>query len=273
MCFFQAKTAKEGESLPVKKKRPVSVEYRKCRSAMTALTEIFETLQDVLKMGGPVKDVVLSLGATIVSPKELYIISFPVGVYDGTVMNIRTCRSFLFKNLFSCDFFHDVDPPSSCLKMTVLVCATKHCHFAAEKLLPKLKYKLPQKGKRLHLNMSCNAHEVSPELSHMDEIDANLSGFEPLEMTPATDKMHSRMRKISKSSLPPIDELNTEQHEHGTCVYNYDNAYPSPVNDISVHGEEDTCNDMDFIWFQVPVTMTGFCLKNSSKTNNSIWAK
>lgn len=251
----------------------MKMDQRRCQEATDGLGRIYQTLTDVFTHGGPIRQVVVSLGATIMSPKEIYILSFPIGVYEGPVLSYSACRSLLFRKLVTCDFFVDAKPLKSLNKLAVLVSALRSCNPCSQNLHPKTNYKIPVRGQRLSVDLTCRTHESIADLTRLDDAYMDISGIEPLAlMTPASlgssDSLKVRSRISRWNSYPS----NTSDCYMSTPMTANKPDFSSVCEQMmelelgrsgvkrarthSIGFPE--VEDADYIWYQVPFTMKGY---------------
>ena len=254
-------------------------ELKKKENVMKILDDIFEAIESVFIYGGPVKEIIFSMGATIVSPKEIYCLKFPTTFHEGSTLSFKQCSSLLFRKLVSSDFLGDCPHMKPGSKMNILIRAPRNCEIASKKLVPRLVYKEPTRCNRFELNFKCRAPVASAELSRIGDFDCDISGIEPLDLshirTPgqALHKLPSLQlgqnvvkpsEVISSPQLDLIDKFQGLHSQPGSPIDIERNSVTITVSDPNQDGE-----DMeDFIWYQIPVTLTGYVDKVSKKASS-----
>lgn len=260
-------------------------DQRKRQDSTDNLEKICRTLLDVFTVGGPIKHVVISFGATVMSPKELYILNFPTAVYEGPVLSYNSCRSILFRKLVTCDFFADAKPLRSLAKLSVLVYALRSCNLCAQNLHPKTSYKIPLRGQRLVVDLDCQSPETNANLTKVDEAYLDISGVEPLAPeTPAAPTARStstseRLVRLSRSVPRDFDCYMSTPLTQNRPDFNavcdqmmdleLEQSCPKRVRTCSIGCLE----ELDYIWYQVPFTMKGYREKNVKQAATAdLWA-
>lgn len=148
-------------------RRPIkeASDSRQCQRTLSDLAELMSQL-DVFFTLTPVPRVLLLLGGTAISPKELYVIDME-GVHVGNgeqSLSPRPCLRQLFRALFLEDPFSDLR--SSGL-MTLVLMAQGHRDCASDWFRPKLNYKVPTRGHTLTIRLSSGGAETAP--NHSDD--------------------------------------------------------------------------------------------------------
>ena len=221
-------------------------------NAKKAIENTFTTIANVFVFGGPVKEVVLSIGSTVRSAKEVHILRFPVGYYDGQSVAKGQCISKLFRTIVSSKFIsedHSIKPGS---KVTVLVLAPRQCKVCCEHLSPRLSYRLPR-CTRYIVKLTCHAPVASAELSHMDDWHLDVSGIEPLDNSISENAKKADIRK--SQSLTFDAETNYKYaDEQDRELSKQQRVY----GDVILSQSSTSDSDEDFVWYQVPTCIEGY---------------
>ena len=268
------------------------VQTRKRQRAVQALDKMFLMLEEVFHMGGPIKQVLVILGSTVVTPKEVFVLKFPTSFSDSHSVSLRNCMSVLFRNLVIRDWFGDVKPLKSCTKLHVMVQAPRQCNFTSQMLLPKVNYKIPPRGKHFVLNFTCRAHVTNAELSQLGDSEFDISGVEQLNHSASDIDMGPPMRSSSRNGSISESGFGTFSANHlmlsrlglsGSQQNSRHNSLSESGMDVeSVHlNDSKTAGDqlldvstdcvkavdegVDYIWYQMPVALTGYKDKASRK--------
>ncbi|XP_044129048.1 MAD2L1-binding protein [Bufo gargarizans] len=147
---------KDGEEVV---RRPIkeASDSRQCQRALSDLAEVMSQL-DVFFTLTAVPRVLLLLGGSAVSPKELYVIDME-GIQVGNgeqSLSPRSCLRQLFRALFLADPFSDLRS-SSLMSVVLMVLGHRHC--ATDWFRPKLNYKVPTRAHTLTIKLSSSGTE------------------------------------------------------------------------------------------------------------------
>ncbi|XP_023242729.1 MAD2L1-binding protein-like [Centruroides sculpturatus] len=97
-----------------------------------------------------VNQVVFSLGPTLVSPKEVYVVDLPpslkCGECKGKSLNQLVCVRYFFRNLMSSGILNRPDSPSL-TNMTVMIEIPRNSNL--KNFMKMRNYKIPNRGKKL----------------------------------------------------------------------------------------------------------------------------
>lgn len=193
---------------------------RRQRAALVdAMSSIFSALDDAFTSPTPLKQVLLLLGATAVSPREAFLLTFPSALLEGHPLSLRTALSSLFRCLIQHDWLGDVAPLRSPTRLHVLLQAPTTSGPAHGKLLARPHFRFPSRSRLFVLNVLCTGQATSAELS-LNGPDVEISGIEVLE---------SSDEKDDQPSSPKLVPLNTPGKK-----------------------------EEDLMWYQVPVSAKGY---------------
>ena len=181
--------------------------------------------------GGPVKEIVLSLGPTIRSPKEVFVLRFPLGFHDSEAkITSKQCSVLLFKQLVTSDFLGGDSPaPKAGSKLHLLVLAPRHCRTSLENLVPQSSYSW-QRYRSFVIELTCTLPQADAELSRLEGWNGDMSGFEQIAVTPG--------RPSTKSFTSPVSE------------FNIDTASPC--------GQQNDIEQDDYVWYKLPEPICGY---------------
>lgn len=248
---------------------------------------------------GTVKEIMVILGSTPVTPKEVYRICFPLGFYEGRILTYKESTSMLFRKLVTSEFFTDLSSLRSCSKVFVMFLAPRDqpAVIANDSVVPKLNYKVPVRGSQMVMEFTCTAPVASAELSKIEESDVNLSGVEPLDAfynlsltdTPLVNSQGVTNRFRTPYSCGIKRNENVVKNLAETPSFHFlgttngmKTPYSSGKKDESIiwrSGAKKSSSvtrlsttEMDdegeFIWYQVGTTITGYKEKAPSKTES-----
>lgn len=121
---------------------------------LSDLERVFHNLEIMFSLT-LVPRVLILLGGTAVSPKELYEINLEGMSVSGTEGSLQTaaCVRKLFHSLFLADVFSELQGAST---MGVIVMVQGHRNCGIDWFRPKLNYKVPARGRKLTVNLSCS---------------------------------------------------------------------------------------------------------------------
>lgn len=114
--------------------------------------------------------VLILLGGTSVSPKELYEINLQGISLGGAQESLQTatCVRKLFHSLFLADVFSELQAIPT---LGVVVMVQGHRNCGIDWFRPKLNYKVPTRGRKLTMNLSCSAGDGAA-FSSYEELNA-----------------------------------------------------------------------------------------------------
>ncbi|XP_060610018.2 MAD2L1-binding protein [Anolis sagrei] len=142
---------------------------QKCQQVLSDLEGVFKHLETMFTLT-LVPRVLILLGGTSVSPKELYEINLQGVSVKGAEDSLQTaaCIRKLFHSLFLADVFSELQTGPT-MGVTVMVQGHRNC--GVDWFRPKLNYKVPTRGRKLTVNVSCNHHN-STGLSAYQEMNS-----------------------------------------------------------------------------------------------------
>uniref|UniRef100_A0A8C2TGH4 MAD2L1 binding protein n=1 Tax=Coturnix japonica TaxID=93934 RepID=A0A8C2TGH4_COTJA len=138
----------------IKKPSSVGLASKKCQQVLVELEGVFQQLEVMFSLT-LVPRVLILLGGNAVSPKELYELNLE-GICVGSAeksLKTTSCVRKLFHSLFIADVFSEL----KALPVTgTVVMLQGHRNCGAEWFRPKLNYKVPTRGRKLTINLSCD---------------------------------------------------------------------------------------------------------------------
>ena len=269
--YFQAQQIQLEQNPTARRRRHQLFKQNVIRlKVKNALKDIFTALEKAFVFGGPIQEVVFSIGSTIRSPKELYLLRFPLGFHDGPSATKSQCISKLFRKIVSSNFLDEKNCAKPGSKLTVLILAPRNCKVCCEQFIPKLSYKLPH-CTRYVIELICRAPVASAELSHVDSWNCDVSGIEPLESSVAAMSINDN--SIANAENTAQFACNVEP----TTLFSNASGVHYVTSDNSSQSEQMTeCYNIDvgrddFVWFQMPVCVDGYVDKITKESNSSIF--
>ncbi|KAL8185699.1 UNVERIFIED_CONTAM: hypothetical protein K2H54_057140 [Gekko kuhli] len=147
---------------------------KKCQQVLGDLERVFQYLEIMFSLT-LVPRVLILLGGTAVSPKELYEINLQGISLGGTKESLQTaaCVRKLFHSLFLADVFSDLRAVPT---LGVIVMVQGHRNCGIDWFRPKLNYKVPARGRKLTVNLSCSDHDGAT-LSSNAEVNSALNDY------------------------------------------------------------------------------------------------
>ena len=232
------------------------MESRVLKQKTSLLSDMEDLCGHVIKafnhFGPSIQQVVVLLGPTTVSPKEIYCLHFPTDFFEGKVLTAHGCISRLFRKLIGSEFMQRLGT-LPCTKLRVFLEAPRGDLAVCDGLVPRLSFSLPQKrARRLDIHLECSAPVSSPELSHCEDSDLDISGIETLAATPKPPQ--NVLFSDLKSSVI-TDQNNTQLCDESTRRKSLDTTWTAARQST------------EYIWYQVPVTLTG--IKHKAKPSSS----
>lgn len=138
----------------MKKPPSVGLASKKCQQVLVELEAVLQHLEVMFSLT-LVPRVLILLGGNVVSPKELYELNLE-GICVGSAeksLKTTSCVRKLFHSLFIADVFSEL----KALPVTsTVVMLQGHRNCGVEWFRPKLNYKVPTRGKKLTINLSCD---------------------------------------------------------------------------------------------------------------------
>lgn len=138
----------------IKKPPSVGLASKKCQQVLVELEGVLQHLEAMFSLT-LVPRVLILLGGNAVSPKELYELNLE-GICVGSAeksLKTTSCVRKLFHSLFIADVFSEL----KALPITgTVVMLQGHRNCGAEWFRPKLNYKVPTRGRKLTINLSCD---------------------------------------------------------------------------------------------------------------------
>ncbi|XP_009875284.1 PREDICTED: MAD2L1-binding protein, partial [Apaloderma vittatum] len=137
-------------------KQPPSVDLasKKCRQVLMDLEEVFQHLEVMFSLT-LVPRILLLLGGNVMSPKELYELNLE-GICEGSAaesLKTASCVRKLFHSLFVADVFSEL---KELPVMGAVVMLQGHRDCGVDWFRPKLNYKVPTRGRKLTVSLSCD---------------------------------------------------------------------------------------------------------------------
>ena len=178
----------------------------------------------------PVREVLILLGSTIVSPKEIYHVVLPATSNCSDSLSYRVCMTTMFKHLVKTDLIGKATAVKTPKKISVLLLAERDPAFSDLGLIPKVQYKIPQRGQHFIINFHSQKDELTPMANRSGELD--ISGIELLDISVELEHPTPSSKRVLSDNISDVTDL---------------------MVDVNLGGD---ANQM--IWYQIPHTVIGY---------------
>ncbi|KFQ14442.1 MAD2L1-binding protein, partial [Leptosomus discolor] len=138
----------------IKKPSSVDLASKKCQQVLMELEGVLQHLEVMFSLT-LVPRVLILLGGNVMSPKELYELNLE-GICEGSAeesLKTASCLRKFFHSLFVADVFSEL----KALPVTgTVVMLQGHRDCGVDWFRPKLNYKVPTRGRKLTVTLSCD---------------------------------------------------------------------------------------------------------------------
>ncbi|KAG6934070.1 MAD2L1 binding protein, partial [Chelydra serpentina] len=157
--FYRRALPRQPQDGDAIKKKPHSQDLgssRKCQQLLMELEGVFRHLEAMFNLT-LVPRVLILLGGNAMSPKELYEINLEGISVSNAEESLQTpsCVRKLFHSLFLADVFSELQAVPV---MGTIVMVQGHRDCGIDWFRPKLNYKVPTRGRKLTVNLSCGGN-------------------------------------------------------------------------------------------------------------------
>ncbi|KAM9563812.1 MAD2L1-binding protein [Guaruba guarouba] len=152
LAYFYRRAAKDGDV--IKKQASMDLASKKCQQVLMQLEGVLQHLEVMFSLT-LVPRVLILLGGNAMSPKELYELNLE-GILEGSAeesLKTASCVRKLFHSLFVADVFSELQALPA---MGTVVMLQGHRDCGVDWFRPKLNYKVPTRGRKLTVNLSCD---------------------------------------------------------------------------------------------------------------------
>ncbi|KAM9195622.1 LOW QUALITY PROTEIN: MAD2L1-binding protein [Mergus octosetaceus] len=152
LAYFCRRPSQVGDM--IKKPPSMDLASKKCQQVLIDLEGMLQHLEVMFSLT-LVPRVLILLGGSAVSPKELYELNLEGVCVGSTEKSLKTtsCVRKLFHSLFIADVFSELKALPA---MGTVVMLQGHRDCGVEWFRPKLNYKVPTRGRKLTVNLSCD---------------------------------------------------------------------------------------------------------------------
>ncbi|KFO88419.1 MAD2L1-binding protein, partial [Buceros rhinoceros silvestris] len=138
----------------IKKPSSMDLASKKCQQVLMELEEVLQHMERMFSLT-VVPRVLILLGGNVMSPRELYELNLE-GICEGSAeksLKTASCVRKLFHSLFVADVFSEL----KALPVTgTIVMLQGHRDCGVNWFRPKLNYKVPARGRKLTVDLSCD---------------------------------------------------------------------------------------------------------------------
>ncbi|XP_028743073.1 MAD2L1-binding protein [Peromyscus leucopus] len=157
--FYRKSSSPQSEDTARKKPRiTTEVSSRKCQQALAELESVLSHLEDFFART-LVPRVLILLGGNALSPKEFYELDLsrlaPFSVDQS--LSTAACLRRLFRAIFMADAFSELQVPPL---MGTIVMVQGHRDCGEDWFRPKLNYRVPSRGHKLTVTLSCGRPSI-----------------------------------------------------------------------------------------------------------------
>ena len=150
---------------------------KKAADLVNKLEETKQNIGQAFDICPEIDKVAIAIGATAVSPKEIFVIQLPPLNPDADNLPGKACVKSLFRQLIMQDPLGNVKQISP-TNISLLLSAPRKSHLSW--FYPKPTYKLPLRGRQFEFSLQSKYEQGSHDLSTNFSV-VELSGFEPFD--------------------------------------------------------------------------------------------
>ncbi|XP_046571061.1 MAD2L1-binding protein-like [Haliotis rubra] len=219
-----------------------SMEEKKRTRLISCVMEVMDQVEAAFITCPEVKQVLITMGGTVISPRESFLINLPPLSPEADLVSLKSSVKSLFRQLITHDLLGGVKPISP-THISVLLYAPRDSGI--QWFVPKPIFKRPVRGRQFEYNMKCRHHNVGSHDLSCDVSEIEISGIEPLDSSVLSDvDMNDCVLKSCLSASYPATALYTGDSQMDTC---------RPSETVVSSSLEP-----DMIWFQAPVMVKGY---------------
>ncbi len=212
----------------------------KRQRALDTIDKILSTIHDVFQVSPNVHQILIVFGATVISPKEQYLITLPPECCYLDPLSSAQAKLTLFRNIIKSDYWIKLSEMKLQTKVHIFLKAPSCEKLSELGLWPKARFTMASKGKILTVNCQYKPCPEGLELSQLDDTEFEISGIEPLNDT--ANELDCSIGAIGSPSTANKDMKNKSKSlKSGE---NGDDGAPG--------------NENEPIWYQIQHIFTGF---------------
>lgn len=207
------------------------MEYKKISKLITSLEDIFKKLVETFEVCPEIRQILILLGGTVLSPKESYLISFPPYHPESSNVSSKFCVRYFLRELISQDLVGKLKD----IRITNTIIMVKAPQDSGITwFLPKPNFTIPVRGEQFSFNLISkpNSEVFIHDLTY-DEHEVEISGIEPFDVS-----IEEHMMKMF--NLNEFDNSFTNQHDKHPVLASVEKARKLSVNTniSSIHDED-----------------------------------
>ncbi|XP_052770088.1 MAD2L1-binding protein-like [Mya arenaria] len=177
--FDQIKRELKQSMLQSSNPKKQSSQTKKAANLVPKIEESMKNIIEAFEICPEIKRVMFTIGATTVSPKEVYVVELPPLNPEAENLPGKVCLRTLFRQLIMQDPLGRVKQ-ISVSSISVLLYGPRHSNLSW--FLPKPAYKIPVRGSKFEFQLTNDVGQGSHDLSKDFSI-IELSGFEPFNIS------------------------------------------------------------------------------------------
>ncbi|NXX15992.1 MD2BP protein, partial [Podargus strigoides] len=152
LAYFCRRAVQDGDA--IKKPPSRDLASKKCQQMLMELEGVLQHLEVMFSLT-LVPRILILLGGNVMSPKELYELNLE-GICEGSAeesLKTASCVRKLFHSLFVADVFSELKTLPA---MGTVIMLKGHRDCGVDWFWPKLNYRVPTRGRKLTVNLSCD---------------------------------------------------------------------------------------------------------------------
>ncbi|NWU99314.1 MD2BP protein, partial [Upupa epops] len=152
LAFFCRRAAQDGNG--IKKAPSMDLASKQCQQVLTELEGMLAHFEVMFSLT-LVPRVLILLGGNVMNPREFYELNLE-GLCEGSAegsLKTASCVRKLFHSLFIADVFSEL---KALPVISTVVMLQGHRDCGVDWFRPKLNYKVPDRGRKLTVNLSCD---------------------------------------------------------------------------------------------------------------------
>jgi hypothetical protein len=214
------------------------MEYKKISKLITSLEDIFKKLVETFEVCPEIRQILILLGGTVLSPKESYLISFPPYHPESNNVSSKFCVRYFLRELISQDLVGKLKD----IRITNAIIMVKAPQDSGITwFLPKPNFTIPVRGEQFCFNLISELTPDSEVFIHdltYDEHEVEISGIEPFDVSSFDVSIEDNMMKMF--NLNEFDNSFTNEHDKHPVLASVEKTRKLSVNTniTSIHDED-----------------------------------
>lgn len=202
------------------------MEYKKISKLITSLEDVFKKLVETFEVCPEIRQILILLGGTVLSPKELYLITFPPYHPESNNVSSKFCVRYFLRELICQDLVGKLKD----IRVTNAIIMVKAPQDSGITwFLPKPNFTVPVRGEQFSFNLISkpNSEVFNHDLTY-DEHEVEISGIEPFDASSFDLSVEEHMMKMF--NLNEFDNSVTNQHDKHPVLASVEKARKLSVN-------------------------------------------